>query len=368
MQIFKAFSRLPDPRDGANIVYPMRDIITITFCAVVSGADGWNDVADFGVLNRSWFLQHFQIHKIPSHDTFRRVFLLLNPKNFENYFRNWVKDILYSKPDVISLDGKTSRRSGSISKGMSPVHILNAFAGGDSLVLAQSKTAAKSNEIRTIKKMLSTLDIAGLTVTIDAIGTQKEIARQIIDKKADYVLSVKGNQGKLLENITDCFKKDYLDCLNGFDKYHEEERRAHGRSEERLVRSYIVDERFREKLKLDDWRGCKSIIAVERKFLHNGQLLQKEQYYISSLEKTAVEFGKLIRGHWSIESRLHWILDITFREDDCRKRAGNSAVNFSLIRKVAYNLLSKGQAGNRGIRAKRKMAGWSRDFLLSLLK
>ena len=368
MQIFQTLSEMPDPRTGMNIVYPLRDIITLTFCAVLSQADSWDEIADFGRLNKKWLKHHFNISKIPSHDTFRRFFLLLNKNVFEKYFISWIKDIWTHKSKHISFDGKTSRRSFDNTKEIPAVHILNAFDRENSLVLAQRKTGVKTNEISAIKEMLDMLDVGGAIITIDAIGTQKSIAEKIIEKKADYVLSVKDNQKKLHEGIIDCFTKEYLPFMNGYDRFHEPEHKAHGRIEERTVQSYNIDQRIRKKLQLDEWANCKSIIEINRKQLVNGQLSDEKQYYISSVQVSAKDSAAMIRDHWNIENKLHWTLDVVFREDDCRKRAGNTAENFSLIRKIAFNILTRKQVGRkRSLRAKRKAAAWSRSFLLGLL-
>jgi predicted transposase YbfD/YdcC len=366
MEIFKTFDFLEDPRCGENITYQLRDILAITFCAVIAGADNWNEVQDYANANKVFLLQHFNISKVPSHDTFRRIFLLLPHKKFQNIFLAWAIEIMNKHPDIIHLDGKTSRRSFDNKNSIPAVHILNAYVSSQSLVIAQMKTGIKTNEISSIKHILADLNISGAVITIDAIGTQKKIAKLIVEKNGEYILSVKDNQKIVHDGLKNTFSAGLIDHMLGFDRYEDNEIKTHGRSEKRSIKKMKVNNRIMKKLKLDEWKNCKSIIEIKRERLLNGKLSIEYQYYISSLKKKSIDFGKMIRKHWNIENKLHWVLDILFREDECRKRAGDSAANFSLIRKIALNILV--QKKGYSLRRKRKLAGWSNEFLLSLLQ
>lgn len=315
-------------------------------------------------LEKEDFLKTFLIldNGIPSHDTFNRVFSAIDPKQFERCFINWVKELAsLNDKEVVSIDGKTIR--GAKSKGKkSPYHILSAWSSEQNIVLGQVKTDEKSNEIKAIPELLKALCLNNTVIPIDAMGCQESIAKDIIDKEADYILAVKENQKQLHQDIQDEFrfaKNIEISTNDNLD---------HGRIETRIC-SVVSDFQFIPSK--NKWKGLKSVIQIKstREFKNSEKPTEKAtRYYISSLEAKAEDFQKAIRSHWGIENKLHWVLDVAFSEDASRKRTGNAAQNFSILLKITLNLLKNDKSVKIGVKGKRLKAAWSNSYLLKILK
>ena len=351
LNIRQYLSQMKDPRIERRKLHVLDDIVFITIAAVLSGAETWNDIELYGKLKKEWLSTFLKLtNGIPSHDTFNRFFSALDSQEFEKCFLLWVKSLSEKYPDdVVSIDGKTMRgsRNGDFK---SATHIVSAWSEANNLILGQLKTDQKSNEITAIPELLNALLLEGCIVTIDAMGCQKEIAKKIIGKNADYVLAVKENQSDLLDDIQDSFR-----ILKPNDVFEDTDY-GHGRIETRKC-SLINDLSLVEKS--SSWKSLSSILKVEstRYFKANGKTQTETRYYISSLANDAEKVGTAIRSHWGIENKVHWTLDVAFKEDQSRKRAGNSAHNFSIINRIALNLL-KNDKTKIGIRGKRLGAGW----------
>lgn len=356
------FNQIDDPRRDLTKLHKLNDILLIGIISVICGADSWNEM-ELYAQEKEGFLRTFLDlpDGIPSHDTFNRVFSAIDSTQFEACFIEWVKSISELVPkEVIAIDGKTIR--GAKSKGNKPpIHMVSAFASVNNLVLGQVKTYEKSNEITAIPKLLELLSIKDTIVTIDAMGCQTEIATAIIDKDADYILAVKGNQSQLLEAIEDEFRfgKTINTAISeGLD---------HGRIETRKC-SILNDFKFIPQE--NNWDKLNTIIKIEstREFKNSDKLTETAtRYYISSLKANAEDFQNAIRSHWAIENKLHWMLDVAFSEDASRKRAGNSTQNFSILLKIALNILKKDDKNKVGVKSRRFKAAMSNDYLLKTL-
>lgn len=357
------FSDLTEPRES-NKRHKLIDVITIALCAVICGADTWEEIEEFGLAKREWFESFLELpHGIPAHDTFARIFASMDPKEFQQAFLRWVESIQSVMKGVIAIDGKTLRRS--YKKNKSPIHMVSAWALESRMVLGQIKTGEKSNEITAIPELLALLELEGCIVTIDAMGCQKTIAGKIIDKGADYVLGLKGNQGALHEEVEFFFQ----DCLaskfkNVAHDYHETIDGDHGRIETRRYWSACADwlpER-------EEWKNISAIVMAQRECYQNGQTTMEFRYYITSMESNAKKIAEAVRGHWGIENSLHWVLDIAFREDECRIRKDHAPANFAVLRHIALNLLRQENSKRRSIKTKRLRAGWDMDYLGKILE
>ncbi|MGK4002228.1 ISAs1 family transposase [Sorangium sp. So ce1036] len=362
------FASLPDPRVVGRSDHKLLDIIAIAILGTICGAEGWDDFADFGECKHGWLKTFLDLPAgIPSADTFRRVLSALDPEAFSACFVAWMQALVGS-PDgkLVAIDGKTARRSFDRAAERSPLHLVSAWVQQNSLTLGQVATDPESNEITAIPKLLGMLNLRGATVTIDAMGTQKEIAQGIVDRGAAYLLALKANQTKLYEQVAQIFSE----AGTGFfslvkHTVHETVEEGHGRRERRRVWTTTDLSRITEAPK---WPGLRSITMVERERQAGpgGELTSERHYFISSSARTGAKaMASLIRAHWSIENRCHWVLDVAFREDESRVRAGQE--NIGLLRKIALNLLKQDQTTKRGIAAKRKKAGWNHDYLLRVL-
>jgi len=360
------FAQLPDPRTNHARRHNLLDIIVIAICAVICGADNWVEVAHFGRCKLSWFRGFLELpHNIPSHDTFGRVFALLNPEAFEASFRSWTRALdIATKGRSIGLDGKTVRRSHDHVLGKSAIHMVSAWAGAGRVVLGQTKVDAKSNEITAIPELLKLIDVTGAIVTIDAMGCQKEIAAEIVRQGADYMLAVKNNQKHLYQDIAGLFAGVPLP-LHEFTQTTEI---GHGRREARYC-SVISDSNLLSTIRgKDDWVNLKSVVRVTAvRQVGKTKRTVHERLYISTLQAGAKKALETVRGHWSIENSQHWILDVAFREDESRIRKGNGAENFAVLRRIGLNLLKGENEVKAGIRTKRHVAGWDEKYLLGLL-
>lgn len=364
MNLVSIFEGMPDFRIDRNKHHRLVDIMVIAVTAFICGADGWTEVEDFGESKQSWFARFLELpNGIPSHDTFSRVFRLLNPVHFESCFLRWIESIQQqTQGEIVAIDGKTLRRSYNTAKGKPAIHMVSAWASANGLVLGQVKTEEKSNEITAIPELLSKLALAGCIVTIDAMGCQKSIATQIHEQEADYVLALKGNQGLLHDDV-----KTYLDHAISHKKpldYHEEVDKGHGRIETR--RCWVTEDiGWLGQKRL--WAGLRSICVVECERVVSEKTSCERRYFISSLEADAAVLANAVRAHWSIENNLHWVLDVTFKEDYCRTREGYAAQNMAVLRHMALNLLKKENSRKRSIKTKRLKAGWDEAFLLAVL-
>jgi predicted transposase YbfD/YdcC len=366
--IAESFSGLDDPRMERTKLHPLINILVIALCAVICGADSWTDIELFGESKRQWFATFLDLcNGIPSHDTFGRVFGLLDAEQFQRCFVDWVQTICQVlEAQVVAIDGKTVRRSHDRGIGKEAIHMVSAWATESQLVLAQIKVDDKSNEITAIPLLLDLLELSGCIVTIDAMGCQKEIASQIIKQGADYVLALKANQGTLHTDVQDLFEyaqeTDFVDCDT-----HRTVEKGHGRIEIRECWTSANTDYFAFLGKPTQWSGLQSIAMVraERRIGDNSET--EARYYISSLPSDAKQMLRAVREHWHIENRLHWVLDVTFREDDSRIRTGNAAQNMTVLRHMALNLIKQEQSTKRSIRGKRLKAGWDEGYLTKVL-
>ena len=355
------FEDLEDPRREKCKKHLLLDIIAISVCGVICGADSWDEIEDYGKVKYDWLSSFLLLpNGIPSHDTFNRVFSNLSPEKFEVCFGKWVSSISnLLEGEVVAIDGKTIR--GAKVNGTSPIHMVSAWACESNLVLGQVKTEEKSNEITAIPNLIESLALEGSTVTIDAMGCQTEITQKIVDAQADYVLAAKANQPELLQNIVDEFRFN-----KNFDRSTDIDY-GHGRIE---TRTCTVISDFIHMEHLEKWSNLNAVVRIEsvREFKATGNHETATRYYISSLKQNAEKLQQVVRNHWAIENKLHWTLDVAFGEDYDRKRKGNASQNFSLINKIALNLTNKEKTCKLGIKSKRKKAGWDNKYLETLLK
>ncbi len=378
--LLRFFRSIVDPR-AANVRHLLSDILSIAILAVLCGAEGWEMVEAWGCGNLEWLATFLELpHGIPSHDTFDRVFALLDPLAFERCFMDWTAALVQgSRGLLVAVDGRTLRRSWKHAWSKTPVHLVSAFATQNQLVLGQVATDAKSNEITAIPQLLAMLDLAGATVTIDAMGCQREIAQQIRNQQAHYILAVKENQPTLCRKV-----KTLLDeaILNNFAHmshgYCEQTNSGHGRIEKRRV--WVSDEvKWLGSELLAAWPDLASLVVVEstRQDLGDtsGKVSVERRYYISSHGGTdAAMHAAAIRGHWGVENGLHYVLDVSLNEDQCRLRVKHGAENFSRLRRIALNKLKRweirkenGKVMKASLRLKQKSCGWSRKFLIEAL-
>lgn len=370
ISIRKHFSPLEDPRILLKTSHKLIDVVVIAICAVICGADTWTQIEEFGIARREWLEGFLELSNgIPSHDTFGRIFSIISAKFFQECFQSWINGVFeLTGGQVIAVDGKTARRSYDRKSNKAAIHMVHAWAAENGLLLGQIKTSEKSNEITAIPELLKILEIKGCIVTIDAMGCQRDIAEIIQKNEADYVLAVKGNQGKLEDTLKNAFKealeKNFEDM-----KYsqHESSEKNHGRTEVRTC--YVLPvlylcafKEFKEK-----WKGLRSIILIKSERSCGEKTTIEFRYYISSLKPDAKKIASTIRKHWSVENSLHWCLDVIFREDQCRVRIGEAAENFSLLRKIALICLKQETSLKGGIQTKRLKAAWDLRYLLKVL-
>ena len=357
------FRELPDPRQRGKVLYPMDEILLLCLLAVLAGGETFVDIALFGRMKLE-FLRRFRPFRdgTPSHDHLGDIFAALDAEQFQQCFAAWVAAVTGAPAGVIAIDGKALRRSYQKKNAKAPIHMVSAFAARQRLVLGQVKVAEKSNEIVAIPKLLDMLAIEGAIVTIDAMGCQREIAAKIMDKKADYILALKGNQGTLRADVEVLAAEQKA---NGFAdttiSLHEMVDGDHGRIETRTttVIHDVVWERH-------DWPGLQSIVMVESVRETGDRVERETRFYITSLALLAVALGPLVRDHWAVENGLHWVMDMVFRDDECRVRKDHAPANFTTIKHMASNLMRNATAKG-SMRLKRKAAAWDDDFLAALV-
>jgi predicted transposase YbfD/YdcC len=364
------FDDLEDPRRLFLNDHPLINIITIALCAIIAGAESWTDVESFGKSKQAWLSRFLDLSNgIPSHDTFGRVFARLNPEQFQTCFLSWVQAVFeVTHGQVIAIDGKKLRHSYDKTLGREAIHMVSAWAATNELVLGQVKVYDKSNEITAIPALLALLDITGCIVTIDAMGCQTEIAHQIIDQGGDYLLAVKENQGNLHDDIAFFFD---LAQQNGFAQvthtYHKTVNGGHGRLEKRQCWAISGEDSLSFLRNYGNWSQLQTIVMIQSERHLDGKVSQETRYFISSLANDAQQILAAKRSHWGIENKLHWVLDVAFREDDCRVRQENAPHNLAILRHMALNLLKQEKTGKGGINAKRLKAAWNDDYLLKVL-
>jgi len=359
---FEYFSGLTDPRVERTREHLLEDILFISIASVLCGAESWNEMEEFGKAKQDWLQTFLSLpNGIPSHDTFNRVFSALDPQEFEKSFIHWTQAIAKEfENEVIAIDGKNLCGTRTTTNKR-VVHMVSAWAEKNHIVLGQVKVDDKSNEITAIPKLLEMLVIKGCIVTIDAMGCQKEIASKIIEKQANYILALKGNQGSLKEQVEDSFRFLPIHSSNEQLDY------GHGRIETRKC-TVISDLSMIEHK--EDWSELKCVVKIEseRYFKNTGKTEKDTRLYISSVIPNAKLLNDSVRSHWSIENSLHWELDVAFNEDDSRKRNGFAAQNYSTLNRIALNLLKNEHSSKIGIKSKRLKAAWDNRYLIKLIK
>ena len=370
------FACVPDPRINRRREHDLIDILVIAVCTLLCAGETFNDMEDFGKAKRDWFSTFLKLRNgIPSHDTFNRVFAALDPKQFLDCFLRWTQSLRAAVPqEIVALDGKALRRA--LNKGQSVKYVVSAWAESNGLVLGQLKVADKSNEITAVPELLRVLELSGCIVTLDAMGCQKKIGKEIVEADADYVLALKGNQETVHEEV-----KSFLDAtlleqktprLPGAKLSEaaatlaslETVEKDHGRLE---IRRYYQSDRldwFADRLK---WEGLKSVGMVESLREVDGKTTVERRYYLASLPLGIETLARAVRGHWGVENKVHWIMDVCFREDQSRARTGYAAENLATLRRLALNLLKQEKTKKRGIRGKQLNASWDHACLLRLL-
>jgi predicted transposase YbfD/YdcC len=363
LSLLEHFRVIPDPRriNHNTKKHELLDIIIIAILAVICGAETWNNIESFGKARKKLLKQFLPLKNgIPSHDTFGRVFSILDPKAFQECFFKWVESVrTITQGEVVAIDGKTNR--GAHGKNENPIHIVNAFATANGVTLGQLPVDSKTNEITVIPDLLEMLMLKGCIVTTDAMGCQGWIVRKIIENKGDYVLAVKGNQGRLLHDIKQSFK-----VKNDTSRdYTKTEEKGHGRNE---VRECWMTTDLSGIRDIARWKDLASVARVTDTRMVNGKVANATRYFISSLDTNAAEILRAVRQHWQVENKLHWTLDVVFREDESRARIGNSQENLSLVRKLALNILRKHFDSTKdSLKIKRYKATLSPDYLLEIL-
>jgi predicted transposase YbfD/YdcC len=362
--IIQHFSSIPDPRIERGKRHELISIFFIAICAVICGANDWVAIETYGKAKKEWFDKVLNLENgIPSHDTFNNIFRVIDTQLFSECFSRWMADIAtLSVGEVIAIDGKCLRRSLDTASKKSAIYRVSAWANTNQLVLGQQKVSDKSNEITAIPKLLNQLDIAGAVITMDAMGCQTKIAQKIIDKKGDYLLSLKGNQGTLHEDV-----KLYFDSQKTCPEVgHEHYDGGHGRFEKRAA--FASSDIDWLKNSHPQWAGLTSIIAVTAERETKKKTTSETRYFISSLDATDPKrLGQIVRAHWGIENNLHWVLDYAFEEDNQRTRLGNSAANMAIFRHIALNLIKSDKKAKIGVKNRRLKAGWDDDYLLQIV-
>jgi predicted transposase YbfD/YdcC len=367
--IAEHFDDIEDIRIERGKKHKLIDIITISICAVVCGADGWIDIEMYGIARKKWLEKFLELpNGIPSHDTFARVFSQINPDEFNKSFLSWIKGISkITAGEIIAFDGKQSRNSGDEKNGQGVINTVSAWAASTRLVLGQKKVEGKSNEITALPELIKILDLSGCIVTIDAMGCQKEIVKTIVEKDADYVIAVKQNQPTLHKQIKQLFKQAIETHGADLNMSSFNSREINRGREE--IRNYLMITDVMERIDpLQKWKNLTSIGMVESVRVVNEKTSVETRYFISSLENDAQKLAEAIRGHWSIENSLHWVLDVSFQEDKSRIRKDNAPANFAVLRHIAVNIISQNKSRKLSVRSKRFLATLDEEYSTELLE
>lgn len=364
------FADLDDPRSDHTKRHGLLDLIALTLCAVVSGADAWTDVETYGCRKQDWLETFLDLpHGIPSHDTLGRVFAALDPAAFQRCFLGWMHAVVgASRGRLVAIDGKALRHSFDTAKGKSAIHLVSAWASANHLLLGQQAVAEKSNEITAIPELLQLLDLQGALVTIDAMGCQKQIAADIVAGGGDYVLAVKENQPTLYADVQRVLLGGLEDDFAGLEhRYYHTAEQGHGRTEERHYHIVAVPDDLAAQHA--EFVGLRSLgMVFSERQVGEGPAVCETRFYISSLRPQVKVFAGAVRGHWSVENNLHWVLDVAFQEDGSRVRKDHGPENLGLVRRIALSLLKRAPTEKKvGIACKRKQAGWDDSFLVQVL-
>jgi predicted transposase YbfD/YdcC len=367
---FSHFAKIEDPRLERTRLHKIGDILFIAVCATLSGANAFTAMAEFGHSKLLWLKKYLELpNGIPSHDTFRNVFIAIKPEAFTECFMSWVKVLnVPVKNKIVAIDGKTSRASGSKTKGKKALHTVSAWVTEVNLVLGQVITEEKSNEITAIPVLLRMLELSGAIVTIDAMGCQKEIAMEVRERGADYVLQAKGNQEHLEEDIIDAFAatdeaSDQGRGEQAVDVFETNDCK-HGREEYRRCEAMPVPKSLRN---LNEWKDLTSICRVTRIYEEKGESKSEVRYFISSLSAGAKRLAQAVRGHWGVENGLHWVLDMAFDDDRNRTLEGDAPENLATLRRWVLSLLRQDKSRKGGIESKRLQMGWNERYLEAIL-
>ncbi len=361
------FGNLQDPRAAHGILHKLLDILIITICAVICGADNFVAIAEYGKEKEEWLKTFLELaNGIPSVDTFERLFARLKPEALQQSFISWMEAVHKSTDgELINIDGKTLRGAKEAGNSRSLIHMVSVWSASQHLVLGQKKVDDKSNEITAIPSLLKMLTIRGSVVSIDAMGCQTEIAKTIIEEGADYVLALKGNQGNLHEDVHELFTSVREQNFKNVEhQFYETVEKGHGRIE---TRRYWTMGNTEYLIGAEKWIGLKSIGMVESERIINGIISTEQRYYLLSFESNVHKFSQSVRNHWSIENKLHWILDVGFGEDASQSCRGYIAENLAVIRHISLNLLSRDKTSKVGVKTKRLKAGWNNNYLEDIL-
>ncbi len=362
--IHQHFKDLKDPRVNRTLKHPLINVIFIAFCGILCGAEDWVAIERFGILRKEWFKQFLDMeHDVPSHDTFNRVFAVLDSTQFMSCFMNWVEKLATKLKKTVAIDGKSLRATRSVTQNLGALHVVNVWCCANKLILGQQVVSDKSNEITAIPLLLDLLALEGATITMDAMGCQKEICTKIREKKADYVLSLKGNHGNLHDDVTLYFESFHKGQLSSKAFHHHTIEKNHGRIEERDYWAVPLPDGLRS----EGWTDLESIAMVRAQRTLLGETSIEDRYFICSVKAQEItHIAQAIREHWQVES-AHWSLDVSFNEDAWCSKLGNAAANASLLNKMALNLLKKETSAKAGIKNKRLMAGWDESYLSKVI-
>ena len=366
--LLRIFRDMPDQRMAGKVSHKLHDILVITVCAVICGLEHWTQIEDFTNTNQQWFKGFLDLpNGVPSHDTFGKVFSVINPDEFEVRIQKWIHCLVGSNTEQkhIAIDGKTLRKSFDTASGKSAIHMLNAYVYENHAVFGQLKVDSKTNEITAIPKLLEMLQLKDATVTIDAMGCQKNIAKKIIENQGHYVLALKGNQGAFKDDVQEFMDDLIANSPQQSHDYYEKIEKSHGRIEIRKCWTCWDVDWLKQR---HNWAGLSSLAAVESTRTIDGKSSTERRYFISSHSgRQAQKIATLVRNHWRVENELHWTLDVSFNEDQCRVRIENAAENLARVRRISLLLLKNDKTCKLGIKSKRAKAGYDRNYLLTLL-
>jgi predicted transposase YbfD/YdcC len=363
------FEELEDPRIERKKLYPLKEILLVVLSGTICGVESWRDLVLFGQ-EKLEFLREYMPFKngIPCKNTFSRVISALDPKKFRDCFIEWTKTLPRDEKEVIAIDGKTLCNSDNAKTSTPAIHVVSAFATGSRLVLAQEKVEEKSNEITAIPQLLELLDVKNQTITLDAMGCQKDIAKKIREKEADYVLALKGNQGALNNDVRLFLETEISkEKSTAISDTHIDTTKGHGRIE---TRKCVVSNDIKWLTQKDEWQDLQTLIMIEETRQTATKTSTERRFFISSLPANAHKIAHAVRSHWAIENALHWMLDVVFNEDNCRVRTGHGAQNMSLVRHFTLNMLRKAKPSfkkDTSLKALRKLAGWGNNHLRFIL-